>query len=205
MFTGIVETQSPVLALKSTGPSAKLKMKKPESFDDLRLGDSIAHNGVCLTLETFDSKSMEFTLGPETLKLTSWGTSLKPGDSLNLERSMKVGDRIHGHIVSGHVESMGHLSFVTEMGDSKELWIEFSEKLRGLIFPKGSVAVNGVSLTVNLVKGQSFQVILIPETLKRTNLSQLKVGDSVCLEADMMAKAIREQVKTMGGPSAFSE
>ena len=198
MFSGIVETHTEVLALKSTPPSAKLKLKRPTTFQDIKLGDSIATNGVCLTVEAFDDETMDFTLGPETLKITDWENVLSEASIVNLERSLRASDRMHGHMVSGHVDTMGSVKSFKELGDSWELWIDFPESFKPYIWKKGSVALNGVSLTVNEMDGLSFQVTLIPETLRITNLKVLKAGDSVCLEADMMARAIHHYLSERG-------
>jgi riboflavin synthase len=195
MFSGIVEAQGDLLALNQTPPSAKLKIQKPQNWNDLKVGDSIAVNGICLTLENHTVTEMYFALGPETLKVTQWSEYLKVGQKLNLERSMKIGDRLHGHFVAGHVDEMGRIETRTELGDSLELWISFSRNFKNYLWKKGSVAVNGVSLTVNQVVADKFQVVLIPETIRQTNLGNLKVSDPVCLEADFFARAVTETLK----------
>lgn len=204
MFSGIIETQTLVLALKKTASSAKLRLQKPPKFKDIKLGDSISTNGVCLTVENFDSESMEFTLGPETLKITNWDQNLYVGSKVNLERSIRANDRLHGHIVSGHVDTMGEVKSFEELGDSWELWVSFPESFRPYLWKKGSVALNGVSLTVNEVLADVFQVTLIPETLRITNLGLLKTGDAVCLEADTMARAIHHYISERGIENAQS-
>jgi riboflavin synthase len=162
-------------------------MEKPSGWDDLKNGDSVAVNGICLTVERFNSDHMSFALAPETLKVTGW--SPEKGETVNVERSLKMGDRIHGHIVNGHIDDVGSLQRLEDAQDSRMMTILMSEKFRPFVWRKGSVAVNGVSLTVNEVEGLAFQVCLIPETLKRTNLGRLKVGEKVNLEADAMARA----------------
>src|SRR5687768_9267492 len=120
MFSGIVETQSELLALETTPPSAKITIKKPVAWNDLKIGDSIAVNGICLTIGTFTEDQIQFVLGPETLSITQWQEYYKPGAPLNLERSLQVGDRMHGHFVSGHVDEMGKIESRNILGDSLE-------------------------------------------------------------------------------------
>jgi riboflavin synthase len=162
-------------------------VEKPADFQDLQLGDSIACNGVCLTLEAHDGKTMTFSLGPETLKITQW--TPKAGDLLNLERSLRLGDRIHGHFVNGHVDEIGKILDVQHEKETTTVTIEAPKIFTPYLWRKGSVALHGVSLTINDVDGQTFKVGLIPETLKRTSLKNLKAGDTVNLEADAMARA----------------
>lgn len=190
MFSGIVETQASVLSFEPIGSSARIRITRPESFNDIQIGDSIAVNGVCLTVTSFNSEIMNFDLGPETLKITGWNAENFCNAAVNLERSLQANSRVHGHFVSGHVDEMGQVTNVIPMGEALELWIEFSKDFRPYVWKKGSVGVNGVSLTVNEVLAHQFQVTLIPETLKRTNLSRLKVADSVSLEADPMARGM---------------
>jgi len=195
MFSGIVEAQSELLSLKSTPPSAKLKIKRPQDWSNLTIGDSIAVNGVCLTLEASPPDELCFTLGPETLLVTCWHETLRPGQILNLEQSMKIGDRLHGHFVPGHVDEMGSVISSCPLGDSLEIWIQFSDRFKAFVWRKGSVAVNGVSLTINQVLKDQFQVVLVPETLAKTNLGKVASGDRVCLEADFMARAVTETLR----------
>lgn len=164
-------------------------MARPEAFDDLKPGDSIAINGVCLTLESHDDQNLTFALAPETLKVTGWQP--KPQDVVNLERSLKFGDRVHGHIVAGHVDAIGKvIGIQKDTDETYALTIDAPKDFLPFVWRKGSVAVHGVSLTINDVIGNKFKVGLIPETLKRTNLKNLKIGDTVHLEADAMARAL---------------
>lgn len=167
-----------------------MAIQRPSDFDDLKRGDSIAVDGVCLTLETFDPNQLTFTLGPETLKVTEWTRPRVLDRVVNLERSLRLNDRIHGHLVTGHVDSLGKVVARETFGDTLRLTIEIPENLRRFVWTKGSVAINGVSLTVNRTEGRSFQVGLIPETLKRTNLDGLEIGAGVNLEIDNMARGL---------------
>lgn len=196
MFSGIVEAQASVLQYEQKGLSARILVAKPTHFDDLQIGDSIAINGVCLTLTEQDENQMAFDLGPETLKITGWTATSLQGTFLNLERSLQVSRRVHGHFVAGHVDEMGIISQAIPAGDSRVLWVGFSKSFAAFLWKKGSVAVNGVSLTINEIEDCQFQVTLIPETLRRTNLGQLDEGDHVTLEADTMARGLVHFLKT---------
>lgn len=190
MFSGIIEAQCSVLQFEKKDSSARIQVQKPAQFDDLRIGDSIAANGVCLTLVDQDSSTMAFDLGPETLRVTGWNETFLLANPLNLERSLKVNSRMHGHFVAGHVDEVGTVRKMERTSDCLVLWVGFSDQFASYVWKKGSVAVNGVSLTVNEVVGLSFQVTLIPETLRRTNLGLLTEGDKVTLEADSMARGL---------------
>jgi riboflavin synthase len=195
MFSGIVETTGSVVGT-APGPGVLyIHIQKPNDFNDLKRGDSIAVNGICLTVEEFDAQQMRFALGPETLKITEWDASRVMGMAMNLERSLRLQDRVHGHLVTGHVDAQGRVHEAQRRGETLDLSIEFPEAFKSLIWAKGSVAINGVSLTVNQVDGARLRVGLIPETLKRTNLGNLKVGDPVNLEMDQMARALTHWAK----------
>ncbi len=200
MFSGIVESFAPLIRSERGNQVTFFSLKRPAHFDDLRTGDSIAVNGVCLTLESFDEETMQFALGPETLKITGWGQFVESSHSspslpsFNLERSLRFGDRIHGHLLSGHVDAMGQVTSLSPLGEALEMVVVAPEEMSPLLWKKGSVGINGVSLTVNQVSYSNNQVVfsvcLIPETLRRTNLGGLQAGDPVTLEADSMARAL---------------
>jgi riboflavin synthase len=201
VFSGIVETQSRVLSARRDRELVIIDVERPENFDDLSIGDSVATSGVCLTVEKFDSKTITFALGAETLKITGWTEAKLQGAHVNLERSLRLGDRIHGHMVSGHVDATGEIAAVVDLGGSVRLDVKAPPQLLRYVWKKGSWAVNGVSLTINEVEGQIVSMTLIPETLRRTNLGELKKGDPVNLEIDMMARgmvAFLESAKAEG-------
>jgi len=195
MFSGIVESVQPILTIqRGTGPLIRVKVKKPNEFNDLKNGDSIAADGVCLTVEDFDAETMTFALAAETLKVLKWSPEnpeVLLGKKLNLERSLRFGDRIHGHLVTGHVDSLGQVTKSEGLGENWFLDISVADSILPFIWKKGSITLNGVSLTVNEVNGPIVSVGLIPETLKRTNLGELKVGGFVNVEPDYMAKALQ--------------
>ncbi len=195
MFSGIVEAHSSIMDVQARPGLMTLTVKKPIEFNDLKVGDSIAVDGVCLTVEAYDSASMTFSLGPETLRITGWTPEGVLNRVVNLERSLRLMDRIHGHLVTGHVDMSARVVVAEKQGESLKLAIEIPEEFRPYFWAKGSVAVNGVSLTINQVTADFFTVGLIPETLKRTNLSQLKAGERVNLEIDNMARAFVRQME----------
>ncbi len=200
MFSGIVESLQPILNVqKGAGDLIRVKVQKPPQFDDLRTGDSIATDGVCLTVEAFGVDSLTFALAAETLKVLHWSPENPEamlGKKLNLERSLRFGDRIHGHLVTGHVDSLGEVLRSEGSGENWFLDVKVAAAVLPFIWKKGSITLNGVSLTVNDVSGDKVSVGLIPETVKRTNLGDLKQGSFVNVEPDYMAKALHRMIET---------
>jgi riboflavin synthase len=199
MFSGIVEAKTELLSFtrqNSQEPQIiRIKLKKPSEFNDIKPGDSIAVNGICLTVESHNENEIEFALGAETIKVTGWTEADLRSQSINLERSLRFGDRLHGHMVSGHVDAMGTVTEASALGGSWILKVRVPEYLADMIWPKGSVAINGVSLTVNAIHDNSIvEVCLIPETLKRTNLSEIQFGNKVTIEVDPMARALKRMI-----------
>lgn len=199
MFSGIVESSSEVLSFTQTDKFVfRLKIKKPVFFSDLKFGDSVAVNGICLTVVEFDDKTVQFDVAFETLKVTGWDKSpLKPGQRLNLERSLKFGDRVHGHFLSGHVDNLGEVVYSQALDASTWMMrIKLNDSMaKYFVWPKGSIGLSGVSLTVNAFEDQTVEVCLIPETLNVTCLKDFQVGDFINIEYDWMAKAIYQQTK----------
>jgi len=194
MFSGIVEAVGTVTKAQAGAGVLRLWIERPSDFTDLKIGDSIATNGVCLTLESQDSQNLVFALAAETLAVLGEApeqASAWIGRRLNLERSLRFGDRIHGHLVTGHVDSLGIIQARKQDGESLFLTIQVQDSVLPLVWKKGSVTVNGTSLTVNAVNGSCVELCLIPETQKRTNLGAVQVGDRVTIEPDYMARAIR--------------
>lgn len=190
MFSGIVESKAQILSAKWEGGLVAIEVGRPPSFDDLRIGDSVCTNGVCLTVDLLQSDRVRFVLGHETLQVTKWTAEGLQGQWVNLERSLKWSDRVHGHMVSGHVDGLGLVQKVTYQEGSLIIDIQPPQALLSYIWQKGSWAVNGVSLTVNSIHAGTVSVCLIPETQRRTQLSDLKAGDHVNLEIDMMARGM---------------
>ncbi len=199
MFSGIVESVQPILSVqRGSGPLIRINVKKPNDFNDLKNGDSVATDGVCLTVEAFDAETITFALAAETLRVLQWSPENPDfllGKKLNLERSLRFGDRIHGHLVTGHVDSLGLVKKSEGLGENWFLDISVADSILPFIWKKGSITLNGVSLTVNEIKGAVVSVGLIPETLKRTNLGELKVGGFVNVEPDYMAKAMQRMLQ----------
>ena len=206
MFTGIIECTSNVLSEEPMPGSIQWTLSRPHEFTDLKIGDSIAVNGVCLTVEQLTDSTIIFRLGAETLRVLG-GSLTETHDAsvrrvpLNLERALLVGARLHGHWVTGHVDGMGQLLARRPIGDCLELDIEIPLELKPFVWNKGSITLNGVSLTINKVinsaGGPVVQVCLIPETLRRTNLSLLEVGQSIAVESDYYAKAVVQSLSEM--------
>lgn len=195
MFSGIVESRKAVQMVQARSGLLTLCIEKPSEFNDLKIGDSIAVDGVCLTLEAFDQRTMTFSLGPETLRVTGWTAEGVQNRIVNLERSLRLNDRIHGHLVTGHVDMSTRVVQAEKQGETLMLAIAIPKEFRPYFWAKGSVAINGVSLTINQVTPEYFTVGLIPETLKRTNLAALQAGDQINLEIDNMARALVRQME----------
>ncbi|MDX8408947.1 MAG: riboflavin synthase [Mariprofundales bacterium] len=195
MFTGIIQDVGTVMAFPCHGDSADLTVKTKLSLLDWNLGDSVAVNGCCLTVtEYLDSSTFCAQLSPETLAVTTLDR-LQPGDALNLEPALRANDRLGGHMVTGHVDGVATVRRVAYDGDFCLLEFALPGSLARYVVTKGSVAVNGVSLTVNAVSSSGFGVSLIPHTLEQTNLSDLTVGMQVNLETDMMARYVERQLQ----------
>lgn len=191
MFSGIVEGQTRILKVEEKEQAIKLTVERPFIFHDISEGDSIAVNGTCLTVEGVTPEFLEFTIGPETLRVTTWGINkIEAEQNVNVERSLRLGDRIHGHLVMGHTDGTGRIESVTRVGEATVVQIAVPRFLMPYVWSKGSLAVNGVSLTVNQIKEDVIELCLIPETLRRTNLARLKAGDLVNVEVDNMARAL---------------
>jgi riboflavin synthase len=193
MFSGIIEAKIEILEAQAQPGLLRVHVTKPEFFNDIKTGDSIACNGVCLTLESFDDKTMVFALAAETLKvlrLEGATTAEVVGQVWNAERSLGFGDRIHGHLVTGHVDSLGEVIKSYAEGESWMMTLRLQDSALPFVWKKGSLTIHGVSLTLNEVDGRDVQVCLIPETQKRTNLTGFKVGSYLNIEPDYMAKAV---------------
>ncbi len=195
MFSGIVESVMPIESSEELHNAYRVKVKKPSEFNDIKIGDSIACDGVCLTVEAFDEKQMTFALAAETIKVLNWNPQSWIGKKFNLERSLRFGDRIHGHLVTGHVDSLGKVTRAELEGESFFLDVEVADTILPYVWKKGSVTLNGVSLTVNELNNNLVSVCLIPETVKRTNLGDLKPGSLINVEPDYMARAIQRSLE----------
>ena len=188
MFTGIIEAIGRVAAAKPAGESVALTIDAGGlDMSDVAIGDSIACNGVCLTVTSLVPKGFTVDLSQETLRVTAGFGS---GNAINLEKSLRLSDRLGGHLVSGHVDGVGTVTAVKPVDGNREIVVRFPAELGRYIARKGSITVNGVSLTVNVVTTDTFLVNLIPHTLAVTNLKDLKQGDRVNLEIDLVARYV---------------
>ena len=198
MFTGIVQHVGVIQAVRDTADGARLAIDIGPLAGDLGSGDSVAVNGACLTAADFSGQIAEFDVISETLKCTTLG-AFRPGTKVNLERAMMLNDRLDGHIVQGHVDAT---AVVRRLDRSQPCILELqaSKELTALMAPKGSVAINGVSLTLADISRDRFSVGLIPTTLTDTTLGALSAGDKVNIEADVIGKYVVGFLQRMIGP-----
>lgn len=191
MFTGIIEETGTVTAVRRGAVSSALTIAGGVIFDDLKRGDSVAVNGVCLTAAHLTSNTFTADVMHETLRRSSLG-GLQCGSRVNLERAMPAGGRFGGHIVSGHIDGTGRIAAIRRDGNALWYTVSAAPALLRLIVEKGSVAIDGVSLTVATVDRQSFSVSIIPHTADATILSERRVGDMVNLENDLIGKYVEK-------------
>lgn len=188
MFTGLIEDLGTVESIERTDDGARLRISSQLSAE-LALGDSIAVNGCCLTATAVDGDSFETEAMNQTLEVTALD-SVEQGARVNLELAMKVGDRLGGHIVLGHVDGVGTVASVEEDGFARRIRVDLPAKLLGYVVDKGSITLGGVSLTVSSLGDSWAEVSVIPETLERTNLGDLAPGDRLNVESDVVAKYV---------------
>jgi riboflavin synthase alpha subunit len=202
LFTGIIDNTGIVQASPETAKEGlRLKIHAEQALDDLHIGESIAINGVCLTVEPGSVPGvLIFFASPETLRRTTLG-KLKAGDAVNLERSLRADARLGGHLVAGHVDAIGAIRRWESLGESWELEIEFPEELAQFIAPQGSIAVDGISLTVVEARASRFTVAVIPHTVERTTLRTMAPGRQVNLEVDMLARYVVRALEVTRAPS----
>ena len=189
MFTGLVREVGEVGWLRRTEQTVQLLLKAPRTAPRVRTGESVAVNGCCLTVTAHREEQLMFDLLEESLKRTNLG-QLKPGSPVNLERALRVDGRLGGHFVQGHVDDTTKVIDLEELGYDLRLDLALSGEFARYLAYKGSVAINGVSLTVAAVDEEKFSVWVIPHTLENTNLGDLEIGDSVNLEFDILSKYV---------------
>jgi len=194
MFTGIIESLALVAEIVEQPPGRRLVLRAGELAADALIGDSIAVNGCCLTVVARAGETLAFEVGPETLSRTNLG-ELTVGSLVNVERSLALGSRLSGHFVTGHVDAVGTLLVRLVEADWATLWFNFPGELRRQLASKGSIAVDGVSLTLVDVEPERFSVALIPHTLAHTTLGTLAIGGRVNLETDLLAKYVQQQLE----------
>jgi len=188
MFTGIVTDLGKVRSITKTGDT-RFEFETSYDTSTIEIGASIACNGACMTVIETGANWFAISASGESLSATTMG-SWKDGSSINFERAMKIGDELGGHIVSGHVDGVAKIVSITPEGESHRFVFEAPKALKNFIAPKGSVALDGISLTVNEVEGARFGINIIPHTMQVTTLGRLKVGDAVNLEIDMLARYV---------------
>ncbi len=192
MFTGLVEAVGTVAELARTGEQARLTLNLPFA-SELALGDSVAVNGCCLTVTQISISQSSFDILSQTLQVTSLG-NLEPGNEVNIERALRVGDRLGGHFMQGHIDATGSIIDWSQHGQDHRLEISLPTDIHSLCIPKGSIAIDGISLTIAELLPESAVCWITPHTSEATHLSSCKVGQKVNLEADMLAKYVRQQL-----------
>jgi riboflavin synthase len=197
MFTGLIQALGRVTAVVEEPPGRRLVIESADVAADVAIGDSICTSGCCLSVVRIDGPRLEFQAGPETLARTTLG-GLAPGGAVNLERSMQFSDRLGGHLVTGHVDGIGRLASRRQEGDWLTCFFSAPPALLGQMATKGSVAIDGVSLTVCDVTPVAFSVALIPHTLAHTTLGRLAEGDAVNLETDLVFKYVARWLEARG-------
>ncbi|MHB1036412.1 MAG: riboflavin synthase [Pirellulales bacterium] len=191
MFSGIVEVLATLAEVRDEPPGKRLIVREPTVAAETALGDSIALNGCCLTVVAVEADTIAFEAGPETLKRTNLG-ELVAGSPVNLERALKLDARLGGHFVTGHIDGVGILDRRQDDRDWSTFWFRFPKDLGRQMVSKGSIAVDGVSLTLVDVEAERFSVALIPHTLSVTTLGRLTLGGRVNLETDLLAKHVQK-------------
>jgi riboflavin synthase len=189
VFTGIIVELGEVVSVSHKPSGASLTLSTPALAEDSALGDSIAVNGVCLTVVNRRGSILTFDLSDETLRSTNLG-QLIPGDRTNLEPSLRADGKLGGHFVTGHVDAVGRIRSKNLVGDTYEIIVEAPEKVTGLLVEKGSIALDGISLTVVNVSNDSFSVVIIPHTARLTTIGFKNSGATVNLEADIIGKYV---------------
>lgn len=200
MFTGIVEEIGEVLARSSD----QLRVKASVVLAGTKLGDSIAVNGACLTVTDLQRQSLRVGVSPETLRRTNLG-ALRPGDKVNLERALRVGDRLGGHFVQGHVDATAELLAIRQEAGSRVMQFRLPTALRNYVVEKGFVALDGISLTVTGVSDSTFSISLIPFTIQNVTLSQQRPGYEANLEVDILGKYVERALAAREGRRSVTE
>jgi len=201
MFTGIVEEIGKVSSVSRAQGGVKLKIASQNIGKGLNLGDSVCVNGVCLTVTALNSGLFDLDVVEESLSRSTLGR-IKAGGKVNLERALKADSRLGGHLVSGHIDGVGHVMKMARHANSVELEIDCPVNLLKYMVEKGSVAIDGVSLTISAVSKTSFKVSLIPTTLNGTTLGSLRERDDVNLEADVLGKYVEKNISALKRPSS---
>lgn len=197
MFTGLIETTGRITEVIARADSRRIAIASKLPHSEIRTGESVAVDGVCLTVTSLAGDRFYATAVEETLRHTTLG-NLRAGATVNLERALKVGDRLGGHLVQGHVDGVGSIASVNQRGDDYRVQISFTAPLMRFVPLKGSVTVQGVSLTVSGTESAGFEVALVPETLSRTTLGKLRAREQVNIEVDLLARYLESLLAARG-------
>ncbi len=203
MFTGIIKELGEVAAVESSPDGARLRIRA-ELAAELGEGDSVAVDGACLTATSVTGDAFDADVMHQTLELTTLG-ALEPGSRVNLELPLRASDRLGGHVVQGHVDGTGAVAKISDDGFSKRVRIELPEELLPYVVEHGSIAIQGISLTIAALTDDAVEVSLIPETLERTTLGAAEPGDRLNIECDVLARYVRRQLETDSRLSPLSE
>ena len=199
MFSGIIENSAKVISFTKL-KDYKLVLETDLKFTDIKKGSSVCCNGICLTVVSKKKNNrkilLTFDVSKETLNCSNFN-QIKKGDTINIEKSLRVGDEISGHFVFGHVDDTSPLLSIKKVDGSYELQFKISKKLRRLVAKKGSIAINGISLTINSISNNCIILNIIPYTWDKTNLNKLKIGDRINLEVDMLARYVTQNQKKL--------
>ena len=198
MFTGIIEGLGTVSAVRPGGQGKRLAVEADFDLNQTKIGDSICVSGACLTAVKIDSRHFEVDISPETLQMTTFNQA-KVGQRVNIERALRLSDRIDGHLVSGHIDGVGKIRQRETLGNAIIVTIEVPESLTGYMINKGSVAVDGISLTINACAAGSFSISIIPHTAKLTTIGFKNKGDPVNIETDMLGKYVERFMSARPG------
>ena len=202
MFTGIVQETGAVIEIKKTKKVSTFKVRTKSILKDKKIGQSIAVNGVCVTITNIKDKIFTFDAIPETLELTNLG-QVKKNNTINLEPALTLKDGIDGHLVQGHVDTQGTVVSFDQKSDRTILTIKFPQTIAKYLAFKGSITINGVSLTISKLEEKTFQVDLIPHTLEITNLGKLQKEDKINLEVDLIARYLERMLTSKNKESKF--
>ena len=195
MFTGIIESVGTIANIKTQDKGKILTINTDMDLSQCRIGDSIAVNGACLTAVTLQKQTFSVDMAPETVSRTTFSQK-KPGDRVNLERALRLSDRLDGHLVSGHIDGTGNILSIQKLSNAVILTVGVPSALAGEMIEKGSVAVDGISLTINKVMDNAFQLSIIPHTAQITTIASMKVGTPVNIETDMLGKYVKRFLQT---------
>lgn len=191
MFTGLIEDIGTILKVEQRGEGVLITISYSSGFNDLKMGESISVDGVCLTITHLKTQSFSVEASAETVMRTTLGNK-KPKQKVNLERALRLSNRLGGHLVTGHIDEVAKISAMIPEGSSQKITFQITQKIAKYLVEKGSVAVDGISLTVNEVRGDRFSVNVIPYTAFHTTLASKKVGDEVNIETDILGKYVEK-------------